>query len=454
MMRTYRIRQSGDQGVAMLTVVLVGFILTGMGLALAKTSIANLGNAGRDRVASGALGAAEAGVAGAITYLRGNGVRQICSTCTLEWNVLTAKTLTYGSGSAVVTIAEIQRYQPPLIRKGTYRIRSVGTTSGPNPGKRTVEQDIEIKPFDFPLGVYTAGKAVNNGNVSLQQISYFTGSCVAKRDGLNFIAGPGGTFIDPYNDIPSGAHSASYITDSNPNVCSSDLTSVRNSDVKAVHRSNNCHENPPVGPGDYWADQSALGGPYTTGTCAARTAGKGDYASVGSNFSLDVMKETYGFLPRGLTDDQYALLKAKAQAAGTWFPAGQAVTIPPASKIPGNPGYNPVIYVENQSINLGTQFNGYAWQDDPSCTDLHPSVLLVVVNGSVSFGSSTNYTGNLFVPDGQVNFGGGAKLVGTMFAKELAFSGNSQMGLNDCAASNTNGSILSVTKKNFREIDH
>ena len=446
-MRTHRIRPSGDQGVAMLTVVLVGFILTGMGLALAKTSIANLGNAGRDRVASGALGVAEAGVAGAITYLRGNGVRQICSTCTPEWNVLTPKTLTYQSGTAIVTIAEVQRYQPPLVRKGTYRIRSIGTTAGPTPGKRTVEQDVEVKPFDFPLGVYTAGKAVNNGNVSLQQISYFTGSCIAKRDGLNFIPGPNGSYLDPYNDIPSGAHSASYITDANPNVCSSDLSSVRSSDVKAVHRANNCHET-------YWADQSALGGPYTSGTCAAKTAGKADYGSVGSKFSLDVMKETYGFLPRGLTDDAYALLKAKAQAAGTYFPAGQAVVIPPASKIPGNPGYNPVIYVEDQNINLGTDFNGYAWQDDPSCTDLHPSVLLVVVNGDVSFGSSTSYTGNLFVPDGKVSYGGGAKLVGTMFAKELAFSGNSQMGLNDCAASNTNGSILSVTKKNFREIDH
>ena len=446
-MRSFRNRTRGDDGVAMLTVVLVGFILTGMGLALAKTSVANLGNAGRDRVASGALGAAEAGIAGAITYLRSNGVQQICNTCTAEWNVATPKTLTYGSGRAVVTIAEVQRYQPPSVRRGTYRIRSVGTTLGPTPGKRTVEQDVEVKPFDFPLGIYTAGKAVNNGNVSLQQISYFSGSCIAKRDGLTFIPGPAGTFIDPYNDIPSGAHSASYITDSNPNVCSSDLTSVRASDTKAVHRSNNCHET-------YWADQSALGGPYTTGTCAAKTAGKGDYGTVGSNFSLEVLKETYGFLPRGLSDDQYALLKAKAQAAGTYFPAGTAVSIPPASKIPGNPGYNPVIYVENQNINLGTQFNGYAWQDDPSCTDLHPSVLLVVVGGSVSFGSSTSYTGNLFVPDGQVNFGGGAKLVGTLFAKDLSFSGNSQMGLNDCAASNTNGSILSVTKKNFREIDH
>ena len=452
-MSAHRIRPTGDQGVAMLTVVLVGFILTGMGLALAKTSIVNLENAGRDRVASGALGAAEAGVAGAITYLRGNGVQQICSTCTAEWNVLTPKTLTYGSGQAVVTIAQLQRYQPPLVRRGTYRIRSVGTTSGPNPGKRTVEQDVEVKPFDFPLGVYTAGKAVNNGNVSLQQISYFSGSCIAKRDGLNFVPGPDGSFTDPYNDIPSGAHSASYITDNNPNVCSTDLTSVRNTDSKAVHRTRNCHENP-GGSGDYWADQSALGGPFNTGTCASRTGGKGDYGTVGSKFSLDVLKETYGFLPRGLSDDQYAMLKAKAQAAGTWFPAGQAVTIPPASNVPGNPGYNPVIYVEDQNINLGTQFNGYAWQDDPACTMLHPSVLLVVVNGSVSFGSSTSYTGNLFVPDGQVNFGGGAKLVGTLFARDLAFSGSSQMGLNDCAASNTNGSILNVTKKNFREIDH
>jgi Tfp pilus assembly protein PilX len=93
-------RPTGDTGGAMLIVVLVGLILTGMGIALARTSIANLDNAGRDRVSSSALGIAEAGVAGAVTHLRGSGVKHICSTCTLGWNVATPMTLTYQGGTA------------------------------------------------------------------------------------------------------------------------------------------------------------------------------------------------------------------------------------------------------------------------------------------------------------------------------------------------------------------
>lgn len=442
-----RVRPRDESGVAMITVVLVGVILTGMGLALAKTSLANLENAGRDRVGSGALGYAEAGVAGAITYLRSNGVNQICTTCPSAWNVSAPKSLTYSGGSAVVTIAELQRYAPPTVRTGRYLIRAVGSTSGSTPGKRTIEQEIDVKPFDFPLGVYTAAKVNLGGNVQIQQESFFSGQCIDSRSKMSFVPGETGSLMDPYNDIPAGAHSASYITDTNTNVCSTDLQQVRNKDSGAVHRVGNCHET-------YWADQSALGGPFTSGSCAGKTAGKGDYDTEGSKFSLDVMRDSYGFQPRGLTDDQFALLKAKAKAAGTWFPAGTPISIPPASMVPGNPGYNPIVYVEDQNLSLGTEFNGYAWVSDPSCVSLHPSVLLVVERGTLKLGSSTKFTGNLFVPDGDVSFSGGAVLTGTVFAKELKFVGGGQIGLNDCAAKSTNGSILTINKKHFREIDH
>ena len=440
-------RPAGDTGGAMLIVVLVGLILTGMGIALARTSIANLHNAGRDRVSSSALGIAEAGVAGAITHLRGNGVKHICSTCTLGWNVATPMTLTYQGGTAVVTIAEINRYRPPAVRVGRYLVRSVGTTTGSTPGKRTIEQIVEVKPFAFPLGVYTAAKVNLGGNVEIQQESFFSGQCIDSRAKMSFVAGPTGSYIDPYNDIPAGAHSASYITDTNSNVCSNNLDQVRTKDTGAVHRTNSCHET-------YWADQSALGGPFISGSCAAKTGGKGDYAAKGSAFDMDVLRDSYGFVPRGLTDEQFALLKARAKAAGTWFPAGKAVTIPAVSTVPGSPGYNPIVYIEDQDISLGTEFNGYAWLDDLGCVNLHPSVLLVIERGSLKLGSSTKFTGNLFVPDSDVSFSGGAVLTGTVFTKDLKFTGGGRIGLNECAAQSTHGALLSITKDRFREIDH
>ena len=445
-MRSARSRTQGESGVALLSVLLVGVILTGLGLALARTTLTNLDNAGRDRVSSGALGVAEAGVASAIGYIRDNGVNQLCAGCTTPWNAAAPRTLSISGGRAVVTITVVERYAPPTVPLGRYLIRSVGTTAGTSPGKRTVEQAIDVKPFAFPLGVYTAAKANLGGTVNITQESFFSGQCIDSRSKMTFLQGASGSWLDPYNDIPAGAHSASYITDTNTNVCSTDLASVRATDAGALHRTNTCHET-------YWADQSALGGPFTSGTCALRTAGKGDYPTAGSRFSHDVMRDRYGFLPRGLPEDQYALLKAKAKANGTYFPAGTAVTIPAASAVPGTPGYNPVVYVEGQDLSLGTEFNGYAWVADPSCVGLHPSVLLVVERGSLKLGSSTNFTGNLFVPDGDVSFSGGAVLTGTVFTKNLKFTGSGTIGLNECAARGTHGSLLGVDKTRFRQLD-
>lgn len=430
----------------MLTVFLVGTILTGMGLALARTSLANLDNAGRDRVGSSAMGLAEAGVAAAIDHLRGSGVRHICQSCTAGWNVSAPMVLTFQRGTVQVTIAEVERYRPPTVRVGRYTIRAVASTTGGTPGKRTVEQTIDVRPFAFPLGVYTAAKVNLGGNVEIQQESFFSGECIDSRGKMTFVPGPGGSWIDPYNGVPAGARSASYITDTNSNVCSSNLQQVRAKDEGAVHRTNTCHET-------YWADQSALGGPFTSGSCAAKTAGTGDYATAGSGFSMDVLRDRYGFVPRGLTDEQFAMLKARARAAGTYFPAGTAVTIPAVSTVPGSAGFNPVVYVEGQDLSLGTEFNGYEWVDDLGCVNLHPSVLLIIERGDLKLGSSTRYTGNVFVPDGDVSFSGGAQLTGTVFAKNLKFVGGGRIGLNDCAAASTHGALLSIEKRHFREID-
>lgn len=451
MRNTLRSRTSGDDGIAMLTVVLVAAIMTALGLAVTKTAIVNLDNAGRDRVASGALGAAEAGVAGAITYIRGNGVAQLCDTCTTPYNITAPKTLTYqNGGQAVVTVRVAQRYAPPGARVGKYVIRSVGT-SGSGPGKRTIEQSIDVRPFDFPLGVYTQAKINLGGTVSVTRESVFSGSCIDSRNKLTFLPDSTGSYLDPYNDLPAGAHSVSYITTTNSNVCSTNLSQVKATDNGAIHRSSTCNT-------AFKADQDGLplGGSFTSPSgdqCRAYTLGKGDYDVKGSEFSIDTLRDVYGFVPRGLTDEQFALLKAKAKAAGTWFPAGTTPVFPVASTVPGSAGYNPIVYIEDQNFSLNTELNSYAYATDPSCSLLHPNILLIVERGNLNLGSNTSFTGNLFVPDGEIAFSGGANLLGTMFSRDLKFVGGGNVGLNDCVAASTNGSLLSIQKTKFRQLD-
>ena len=65
----FRAAARGDDGVALMTVILAGAVLTALAMVAATVSLNNLRNAGRDRVAGGALGAAEAGLAEAVSYL-------------------------------------------------------------------------------------------------------------------------------------------------------------------------------------------------------------------------------------------------------------------------------------------------------------------------------------------------------------------------------------------------
>ncbi len=351
-----------------------------------------------------------------------------------------------------MTIKEVIAYDPGAGAKvGKYLVKSIGT-SGSGPGRRTVEQAIDVKPFDFPLGVYTQSKINLGGNVTVTRESVFSGSCVDSRNKLSFVADPAdGKFDDPYNGMPAGVHSASYITNRNESVCSTNLAQVKATDVNAIHFASTCNST-------YFADQDAtpLGGPFTSPSgdfCKSKTTGKADYDNKGSEFSLDTLRDVYGFKPRGLSDEQFAVLKAKAKAAGTWFPSGVTPVFPTASYTPSNPGYNPVVYIEDQNVSLTNQLNGYAWTPDPSCTGLHPSVIVVIERGNLNLGSSTSITGNLFVPDGEIAFAGGANLLGTMFSKDLKFTGSGNVGLNDCVVKNTNGGILSITKTRFRELD-
>jgi hypothetical protein len=341
---------TGDAGVALITVVLMAALLVGLGIAVTATTVNNLNGAGRDRAATGALGVAEAGVADAIGYLSTKGTAAICPTCTGLWNVSSPGpvTRTYSTGSAVVSIMEVAKYAPPTTRAGRYLIRSVATTPDSRPGKRTVEQLVEITPLSFPMGVYVNGHLSLNGQVKIQQESVFSSSCVDSRNKLTFSNGPSGSNIDPYNRIPAGVHSVSYIVDAQRTNCTySDAASAKVGDNAVIHKTSTCSETYP-----YDQDGSPLGGVFTSGTCLAKTTGYGDYDLKGSEFSDEVMRNVYGFKPRGLTDDEYATLKAKAKAAGTYFGPSDTIVWPTASTNPANHGYSPVIYIENRDVTL------------------------------------------------------------------------------------------------------
>ena len=433
-----------DRGVAMITVLLVSAVLTALGITVTQVAVSNLTNAGRDRVAGGALGAAEAGVTRAISYINAHNTNALsCSpSCTGNpWgNSTSPQVVSFPDGrQAKVWIEPIQPYQPPNYKVGKYKVHSVGT-AGTGPGKRTLEVTIQVRPLPFPLGIFTRNKLNNGGTGAVFNESVLSEACIDNRDKLNFSG------IDAYYGIPAAAHSASYITTANEQFCNNNLALVRTGDNKAIHKAatGTCNATFP-----YDQDNAPLGGTFPAGSSCTTAANQ--YTS-SSLFTLDMLKaEPYNYLPRGLTDAQYALLKARAQAAGTYYTTPTPTTWPSAATMS-----NPVLYFKltaGQKVTIQTELSSYGWVDDPSCTSQHPTIVVVVEGGDLVLNSNARLAGAVFVPDGQMVYNGGAQLVGTLFAKDLTFSGNSSVSLNDCYTRATPGGVFDIRPIHFREVD-
>lgn len=432
-----------ERGVAMITSLLVGSVLTALGLTVAQVAVTNLANASRDRVSAGALGAAEAGVTRAMAYINKNNtdILKCYPNCTFGWgNPTTPQVVALPDGrQAKVYITPVQAYAPPAYKVGIYRIHSVGT-AGTGPGQRTLDVTVEVKPMTFPLGIFTHDKINNGGTGSVTSESVLSDSCIDSRGNLNF------TGIDAYYGIPAAAHSTRYITGANLSYCETDLTTVRNTDNKAIHRASvgTCSSQYP-----YDQDSAPLGGTFPSGS--ACTSAPDQYTS-SSHFDLTMLKaDPYNYLPRGLTDAQYALLKARAQATGTYYTTSAPGSWPSPSTNP-----NPVLYFKlnaGEEVNIQTELNAYAWVTDPTCAIQHSSVVLVVEGGDLRISSNSSFSGAVFTPDGTFTYAGGAQLVGTLFAKQLKLTGNANVSLNECYTRGTPGGVLEVRPTRFREVD-
>jgi uncharacterized protein (UPF0333 family) len=436
-----RIRRD-DRGVAMITALLVAAVLTALGVTVTQVALTNFQNAGRDRVASGALGAAEAGVTRAMAYINKNNTNVLsCSpTCAANpWgNSASPQTVTFSDGrSAKVWIQVIQPYTPPSYKVGTYRVHSVGK-SGLDAGQRTLDVTVEVKPLAFPLGIFTHDKINNGGNGSVTSESVLSDSCIDNRNHISFSG------IDAYYGTPAAASSTRYITEANLQFCDNSLANVKANDAKAIHRTSTCSATYP-----YDRDATPLGGTFPVGSSCG-TAPNQPWTS--SEFTLGMLQgDPYNYVPRGLTDAQYALLKSRAQANGTYYTTPSPPSWPSASSTP-----NPVLYFKltaAQEVNIQGDLNSYGWTSDPSCSQQHPAVVIVVEGGSLHINSSATISGAIFVPDGTMTYNGGAQLIGTVFTKQLKMTGNSNVSLNSCYTKSTPGGILDIRPTRFREVD-
>ena len=428
LMARIRAARQGDSGAALMMVLMAGAVLTASALVAVNVSLTNLRNAGRDRVASGAMGAAEGGIAEGVNFLetKSAGVLNCSPTCgaattAYKWgNSTTPQVLTYpDGGQAEVWIQVIQAFSPPANKVATYKIHSRGT-AGNGPGQRTLEQTVTGTPLSIPIGVYATSITVN-GNPATFKESVFTKECITGRDKMTF-----GTDPDAYFGIPPAAHSTKWISTNNN--CSQ--TNSQN-----IHKSGVCNTS-------YKHDQDAQGGGLGATTC---TAPKG--TSLFTQADLD----EYG---RGLNDDELANLRSQAQSMGQYWTS--------TTWTPPNPVTHPhaVIFFDlpaNGTVTLQNELDGYTWNGE--CTSVPKTVIIVVNNsskgtGGVHLNSNNVISGALFVQKGSLQFNGGVRWTGTIWADTIEkWNGNAQSQLTSCFLQNLPGGLMSIKTTRFREVD-
>ena len=424
LMSRLRTARGSDSGAALMTVLMAGAVLTASALVAVNVSLTNLKNAGRDRVATGAMGAAEGGLAEAVSYLQTQSAAVLsCSpTCaTNPWgNSTTPKTMTYPDGGvAKVWIEVIQAFQPPDFKVATYKIHAKGT-AGNGPGQRTLEQTVTGKPLNIPIGVYATTISINGTPQTFKE-SVFSKNCIGGREKMNF-----GTDVDPYFGILPAAHSAQWISERNAGC------SATNADN--IHKAGVCSTR-------YPHDQDAQGGPISSPCSAAYDTSKFTQADL----------DGYG---RALNDDELANLRSQAQAMGQYWTT--------ETWTPPNPAVNPhaVIFFDlpaSGRVGLQSELDPYTWNGE--CTSTPKTIILVVNNaskgtGGITFNSNNVLAGAIFVQKGSLTFNGGVHWTGTIWADTIErWNGSAESQLTSCFLQNLPGALMTVKLTRFREVD-
>ena len=453
----FRDRTGDESGAAIVITMLMIALITALGVTVFTLSTSNLGNARRDRQASSALANSEAGVGQAIAYMKAAGVGKLkcapnCGAANpwgeepkvVDGDAYPSTSVTLSTNETydvwIQTVSALTASAP-----GLYRIHSIGH-AGTGPGSRTVEVDVQVSPFDFPLAVYSDSVQAG-GTGTIHTESLFSKGCIFKRSKILFQG------IDPVYGIPAAAHSAQYITETQG--AGSDCSSTDN---KNIHK--------PGAPCNtaYPFDQSRAGGDLTSTSCYR--PGGAAYPTTSLISSENDLASQYGFNLAGLTAGQLDLLRTAAQEQGFYFTSTTAI---PAVLQVASPQYpNPVLFYDLKGSAVGgvvdlKQFNNVTYSrsaplaaTDAACTP--NNVIVVVINGDVRLNSNQSLVGSVFAmgpaPYGNVTKSNGTStMIGTMYSRSMDLTGTADVHLDDCFLQNLPGALLAVKETSFREVD-
>lgn len=438
-----------DDGVALMSVILVLVVVGALSLTLAVITINNLSSAKMAQQAGSALNASDAGVAQAITFLRENGTKKInaCSpTCTTTpWgNSENGATITV-SGKAgqsyEVWIEPLVKY--PQNAVGFYRIHSTGL-SGPHAG-RTLSTDTEIAGIPVPIGFMAA--SINGGGASsVHRASLLSTGCVYKRSQIEFEPGA----VDIVHNIPAAVHTSQIISDDQGSgkYCPGMRKPIHPTTGTPAQRYCN-----PL----YPYDRDRNGGPLNGTSCYQQFEGRYPDSSLISS-DADLFRK-FNIRRTGFSRAELDLLKTTAMSQQNYYTSASGWTAPTEA--------HAVLYFDLTRNDPGgmVDLNNLTPQwsrapqlaaEDPACTD--SSLVIIIEGGNARLNSNSDLYASTFLisgdPYGNVTKSNGtSRYIGTLFANNLDLTGTADLHMDECFLDNPSPALSTVRPFNYRELD-
>lgn len=460
-----------DAGSALVITLMVLALVTVLSTTVAAVTIDNLQGSRRAQQAGAALGAADAGVAQALSHVRNNGVRNLaCSSstpasaaCAAAWGSANPKDVALPGASGQRYTVWIESVRPfPANDPGLYRIHSTGTATG---ASRPVTTDVSVTTTDVPTGIF-ARTISGGGSASVSRESIFSTGCVYSRSNIAMSG------IDAAYGIPVGVHSSQIITESNGSGQYCPQTN------KPIHRDTQgnsstarpCNMN-------YPNDQDSLGGALGSSCGGVQSAHPTYYGArdLDGNGTTDVdgsylrdeatLMKLFGMKSPVLSQSQLEQLRIIAQSQGNyWTTHVSRNNASTGWTSPDEP--NAVMYFDLGTTDPGglvdlNDITGFGRAGNLSATAAGcdtRSLLIVIAGGNAKLNANQELTASLFLtssaPHGEVQKANGtSRFIGTIYADSVNLVGNADLSLDECFLNNVSPFLLDFTLSNYRELD-
>lgn len=470
-------------GVAMVTVLLVGMVLTVVTTVAAFSTIKELRSSTEDRKSAEALAYAEAGIDRVLRYIRIENItwhKLIVAGCEQPAG-LPIPAGVVGSGAFEATL-KVYEPNPPSGNSAdrvvpgacSYRATAPNDPTGQHfiitskgtrgTAKRVVQQVIKVAPLGLPIGIY-AQSVEAGGTPNMTGISMFTEGSILGREKLDFNG------IDPYyymgdvfpdgvsgrsmtEHVPAGAHAllGLYLKQNGTSAEFPGPTAPTTRNCTAETNGQSLWD----------SDGSAATGAVTAG-CTGQTG-----YPLSSKFTPTIMDKVR---PHRLTEQDHQAMKDAAKTTGIYCQIGTTTACwmrgQPMGAVPAvwqNADIAPLFaagvnnyvayfeFVGGDALTNSIKWQADVWGCNATNPDLNKSAVIVVRRGGLEINSAM--INGAFIMDGELKYSGNPTLNGTIISNAgFRITGNANFTLDDCWVKNMPGPFLTTVPATWAEVD-